>query len=110
VLMNIETYELTGKTTDLLTTEIMFFIASARAVKMDLVRLNIKKCFTDEREAKRVGAIIKVLKSIKRRGIIQLFIFSNEMENHSTESEYLENKYPELSKISMAEEFFLLKL
>lgn len=108
--MNIQTYELTGRTAELLTTEIMFFIASARAVKSELIRLSIKESLDNERQDKLIVAVNKILRSMKRNGSIQLFIFSHEIKNASTEAEYLKNKFPKLFDINTVEDCFIVKL
>jgi hypothetical protein len=108
--MNIQTYELTGNSADLLITEIMFFVASARAVKSELVRLSIKERLDSECQDKHIEAVNKILRTMKRNGSIQLFIFSRELKNASTEAEYLKNKFPKLSDINLSEDYFIVKL
>ena len=109
--MNITTNELTGKNSELLTTEIKFFISAAKSLGKDLIRLNIKRLGNDEAEARRINTINRILKTVKRRGLIQLFIISTEIDGATTETEYLKNKYPDItSYISGDEVFYILKL
>ena len=109
--MNITTNELTGKNSELLTTEIKFFIAAAKAVGNDLIQLKIKRLGDDEREARRMNTITRILKSVKRQGLIQLFIISTEINAQTTESAYLKNKYPELASYICGDDIsYVLKL
>lgn len=107
--MNIITNELSGQNAELLTTEILFFIASAKSNKNEIIRLNIKKILTDEREKKRIEAINRILRSLKRRKVIQFFVISSEITEHTTETEYLKNKYPDIALQSDGL-FYILKL
>lgn len=110
--MNIITYEITGKNADQITTEIIFFLTSAKTLGYDLIKLNMKSIENRELNEKRKALSEKILKSVKRRGMIQLFISSVDFENTSTESIYLCNKYPDL-KLTMqgdGEDSFILKL
>ena len=108
--MNIFREELTGKSEDLLRTEIMFFIATAKAIKKDLICLSVKKLYDDKREISRIGAIGRILRNVKRQGMVQLFAFSSDFEKSTTEVEYLKNKYPELSSVCAEDNCYILKL
>ena len=107
--MEITTHELTGSNINLLRTEILYFIVSARALNKDLIRLNFSGFDPDKIEAK-VLSVIRILKSVKREGRIQLYIHSSDLNGNSTESQYLLNKYPSLSELNTDEFFFILKL
>lgn len=106
--MNIKTNELTGKNSDLLTTEIMYHIASAKSLGFDLVRFDII-CDSSETE-RRVATVGKILKSAKRNGYIQLFVLSDDFDNGSTEVEYMKNKYPDLLNDVSDENFYIVKI
>lgn len=110
--MNIVINEITGKNTELITTEILFFITSAKTLSCDLIKLKIKPIENEERDAKRLLMINKILKSIKKRGLIQLAVMSSEFDNKSTEVDYLRNKYSDLQSIFQSDNnvFFILKL
>ncbi len=108
--MDITEYELVGKNSKLLNTEILFHITSAKVLGKTLLRLGVKEVFDGTREERRVKSITDILKSLKRRGLIQLFVFSSELKNSSTETEYLENVYPEIKNINTDERFFIIKL
>ena len=110
--MNIVNNEITGKNAELITTEIMFFVTSAKSLGHDLIKLKIKSIENEERDAKRFIMINKILRSIKKRGLIQLSVASTDFENPSTEVDYLRNKYPDLKSLFQNDNdvFFVLKL
>lgn len=110
--MNIAVNEITGKNTELITTEILFFITSAKTLGYDLIKLTIKSIENEERDAKRLLMINKILKSIKKRGLIQLAVVSSDFDNTSTEVDYLRNKYPDVKSLFQTDNnvFFILKL
>ena len=107
--MKIKTNVLTGKTSDLLTTEIMYHIASAKSLGQDLVKFNVT-CQENESE-KRFATVSRILKSAKRNGLIQLFVLSTDFDKSSTEVEYLTNKYPRIFKDNNTDEiYYIIKL
>ena len=108
--MNIITNELTGKTKDLLVTEILFFIVSAKSMNKDLIKLKTNVTAESTELEKRLTPIRSILKSAKRRKLIQLFVASTEFESQTTEIEYLQNKYPHLKKEEEKNVYFIIKL
>lgn len=108
--MDITVYELAGKTSKLLNTEILFHITSAKVLGKTILRLGIKEVFDGEREERRIKSVTNILKSAKRRGLIQLFVFSSDLKYSSTETAYLENIYPEIKNINTDERFFIIKI
>ena len=109
--MEILTNKLTGSTPDLLVTEIMFYIASAKSLGKDLLRLTLDKTVDDAAYSKRLLSVARILKSVKRKKTIQLFVTNADFEAENTEIEYLLNKYPALLEIiSNAEDSFIIKL
>ena len=108
--MNIQTNELTGHTRDLLLTEAMFFVASARSVNADLIKLKIKREENKPVSEKELAQITRILRSLKRRKLIQLFVTPDEFQSHTTEIEYLLNIYPKLP-IELGDDYhFVIKL
>jgi len=79
---------------DDLITELMFELASARADKIELVRLNVTH--TDMTFKKTVNTVLKVLKNMKSNGRIQFFATKDSFEISSTEAVFLNNKYPDI--------------
>lgn len=78
-----------------LSVEIEFIIACSRIEGNELIKLSLENT---EAEQKFKTAVSKVLRSIKKDGVIQLFVFENELkEQDKTESVYLLNKFPFLS-------------
>lgn len=100
--MNLATNILTGTNSGLLKTEIMFFIAEAKATGHDLIKLKA--------EEKQLDTVSKILRSIKKEGTIQLFVFSDSFDDKTTEIEYLQNKYPDIYEIDSDKPFFLIKV
>ena len=100
--MNLLTNTLTGATAALIKTEIMFCVASAKALGNDLIQLYA--------EEKHFPTVSKILKAAKKDGLIQLFAISNDFDERTTEIEYLKNKYPDISSINLEKPFFLLKV
>ena len=83
-----------GETPNDLKTELMFELASARAEKCELVKLNV--AHSDLTAKKNVSAVLKVLKGMKASGRIQFFATNESFETHSTEAVFLMNKYPDI--------------
>lgn len=110
--MNIINYEITGKNADQITTEIMFFVTSAKTLNYDLITLSLKSIENKELDEKRKSLADKILKSVKKKGIIQLYISCLDFESTSTEAVYLKNKYPDLilSPTNANENSFILKI
>lgn len=89
--MNFVTLTPTVKALHSLDTEIMFSVASARAREMDFVKIDL----SEDNEQKIMASALKLLKTMKKQGRIQLFVDSAELHGSSTEAQYLANKYPE---------------
>ena len=106
--MEIQVNELTGKNAEELVTEIRFFVAAAKSTNKDFAKLFV----SDEiaASASRLASVLRILKALKREGIIQLFVFSGDFLNASTEMAYLKNKYPEILKEERERGFYLLKI
>lgn len=100
--MNLVTYTITGTTQDLIKTEIMFFIASAKATGQDLIKLEL--------EEKQFDMASKILRSAKRGRMIQLFILSDSLGDKTTEVAYLKNKYPDIDRLTEEKPFCLVKV
>ena len=109
--MNLTTNELTGKNSEQLSNEIKFFIACAKSLKKDLIILKLKSLFDESKEASRINAVLRLLRSAQRQGLIQLFLSSTEVSSHTTEAEYMRNKYPELGAYIAGDgDLYILKL
>ena len=108
--MNIRSQIATGKYQKELKTEIMYFTAAAKARGEELFILEIKPVYLDARDAGRADSASRILKELKRRGIIQLFADSSDFNSPLTEIEYLNNKYPGITEIKRDGIFFVVKV
>ena len=87
--------KLAGRTQNELNTELRFLFASARVDGVELLRLDMP-LENDEREDKRINScVIKVLRCLKKDGVIQFYVNRESFLASSTESIFLQNKYPE---------------
>lgn len=74
--------------------EMRFNIASARAAKAELMRLDIPYG-DDEKEYKKIfNSLTRELKSMKEERLIQFFATKKSFSDHTTEAAFLLNKYP----------------
>lgn len=101
--------KLTGTKSELIKTEILFFIAKTKTDKSDILKININ-ADTDALTQRMTNATANFLKKTKTSKKIQLFIKSDEIDNQSAESRYLRNKFPEISLFNREEVFFLVKV
>ena len=99
-------YQLTSKNKELLNNEILFALTSAKALNSDLVRLNFPHNASDTC----IANIARLLRTAKRNGYLQLYISPADIENNSTEAEYVRNKHPELLLLDRAEKCFLVRI
>lgn len=91
--MKIICCELKTTTAALMRTEIMFSVASARAMGEELIEL----AYPNDGGKSEKNAI-KALKELKKQGRIKVYALARDIEDQSKESEYLMNKYPELKE------------
>ncbi len=108
--MNIRSQTVTGKSLRELTTEIMFFVASSRAVNEEIFVLDIKPASLGELDLRRFESVARILKDLKRKGIIQFFASSRDFDSSLTEIEYLKNKYPDIIETKRDGMFYAVKL
>jgi hypothetical protein len=83
--------DLKSDNVDSMTTEIMFEVAGARADRNELVRLNIKSD-----EMKMYDSVLRLLKGMKQKGLIQFFATEKSFADGSTEASFLINKYQDI--------------
>lgn len=77
--------------------ELEFTIACSRVEGIDLLKLSLAN---PDSSKKFQSSATRLLKTMKRDGIIKLFVFENELNlQEKMESVYLLNKFPELSFI-----------
>ncbi len=104
--MKYNSISLTKPNESILETEILFTVASARAEGNGFVRLDLPN---DDNE-KINACSVKILKTAKRQGKIQFYIFGEDIRGESTEAEYLRNKYPAVADMSAENPFILVKI
>lgn len=76
-----------------LRTELLFNIASERASGVQLLRLQID---TEENRDKMFSCLMRMLRSLKSSGAVQLYANGVSFESGSREAEYLINKYSDI--------------
>jgi hypothetical protein len=77
-------------------TDVLYYIASSRAQGFEAIVFHLK---TDSDEAPFRSASVRLCKKLKRKGIIQMFLFGENIVSQTTESAYLLNKYPKLPDV-----------
>ena len=107
--MKICTNVIESFSTELLTTEIRFYIASARATECDLICLKSKTPISAE--DKEMASVLKNLRLLKKEGRIDFFADKSSFDTGSAEARYLKNKFPESSAYINEDGFlFIIKL
>ena len=105
--MNLKMHNLRSKTRVRIENEVLFEVASARSLGIELLRLDI----SDAEGERFRGYVEKNLRSLKRNGRIQLFILASALSGDSTEAEYLKNKYPSIvDEVGEGEFSFVIKI
>ena len=79
---------------------LQFEIATSRCEGVRLLRVDITGDLKDKELSKFNSSLIKALKKLKQKGIIQLFAFPESFERHTTEAVFLLNKYSESIDLS----------
>ena len=93
-LMEIKIYEITYKDIRDLELQIEFSVATGRVEGRELIGF---KVLNDDFESKGKNHISKILRGMKREGIVKLFVFEDDLANHEKmESVYMLNKFPSL--------------
>ena len=98
-------------------TEVMFEIAAARADGVGLVKFIAYKDFSEAGAAlfrKKRTVLIRTLKSMKEKKLIQFYALAADFASMSTEASFLLNKYPTEFYVLPEEDehsaFFFVKL
>jgi hypothetical protein len=97
--MIIRGIDLKARNLDSALTEIMFEIAGAKADGCELARINIIHVDgeNDLSVAKLYDGVIKILKNMKAKKLLQFYAVKESFEKPSTEGRFLINKYPDIS-------------
>ena len=104
--MKIKIYTPTGKNRGLLFTELLYLSVSSRVEGFDLIRLD----FESDINEKRFNSILRILKMLKKKNTISLYMRYDELYSDSTESTYLLNLYPKLKNETCGNLSLLIKL
>lgn len=78
-----------------LSVELEFIIACNKVEGNELIKISVEN--TDTKDKFRVSAS-RLLRAMKKDGVIRLFVFEDDLSSEKTESVYLLNKFPFLSE------------
>ena len=88
-----DSVKIVGRSRSELNTELRFIFASAKVDDLELLRLDLP-FFGDEKETSRInGCVIKVLRTLKKEGVIEFYVNKDGFGLNSTESIFLQNKF-----------------
>ena len=88
-------FKLVGQSQFELNTELRFIFASAKVEGRELLRLDMPLCDSEKESARIGGCVIKVLRTLKKDGIIAFYVNKDGFSAGSTEAIFLLNKYGE---------------
>ena len=92
--MEVKIYEITYKDIRDLALQIEFSVAIGRVEGRELIGF---KVLNDDFESKGKNHISKILRGMKREGIVKLFVIEDDLSNYEKmESIYMINKFPSL--------------
>lgn len=103
-------YKLNGASYHELNTEIRFLTASAAVDKMALFCLKLSDNRAESSAEKIKSNVVKVLRTLKKEGIIEFFVTREGFGNESTESVFLTNKYGDFINLKEESELIYVKL
>ena len=90
--MNCKTIIPEGKSTEALVTELRYTVATTRAEGGELLMISIPE--TGDGQAKKTRALAtRILKTMKKEGLIQFYATKESFDSSSTEAKFLLNKY-----------------
>lgn len=87
--------KLIGQNRSELNTELRFLFASAKVDKIELLRLDPTLTDNEKENARINSCIIKVLRAVKKEGLIAFYVNREGFAAGSTEAIFLHNKYPD---------------
>lgn len=100
--MSLSVHNVIYKDLKSLSVELEFTVACCRVEGSELIKLNLGN---EDAAAKFHSSATKLLKMMKRDGVIQLFLFENELKSQDKmEAVYLLNKFPFLADIEILSE------
>ena len=92
--------QLSGLCFSELNTEIRFSIAVARASGDELLKLTLPKCAIAQDNIRLANCFLRTIRAVIKQGLAEFFVPSDLIDNGSTESEYLINKYSAYLSVS----------
>ena len=96
-------FKLLGQNRVELNTEMRFLIASAKVDGLELLRLDLSLTDSEKENGRINSCVIKVLRSLKKDGIIEFYVNREGFLANSTESIFLQNKYGEYIEANASE-------
>lgn len=87
------TLKLSGQNRSELNTELRFLFASAKVDKLELLRLDLSLTDNEKENARIYSCVIKVLRTVKKDGMIAFYVNREGFAANSTEAIFLQNKY-----------------
>ena len=94
--MKIKKHLIEYKDAKSLSSELEFAIACDKVEGYEICRI---RSSIDESSVKFINASVRILKTMKKDGVIQLYVLGSELgSEEKMESVYLLNKYPELAE------------
>lgn len=93
--MKICEYALLGANQNEISTELKFHLASSRFDGAQLMKFVYSTNDTDREATKMRNIVIKVLRSLRAKKIIQFFVMPESFDEGSTEAAFLLNKFPD---------------
>jgi hypothetical protein len=106
-------YDLVGEQYNQIKTEILFTVASARSMGVELLRLDLSRSEKNGLQSRRYRFVTMALQQMKKTGKIQFFATKANFDNSTVEAEYLKNKYGsmvELEAVADIDGFVFVKL
>ena len=98
-----DSFKLVGQNRSELNTEMRFLFASAKVDGLELLRLDLPITDVEKENARINSCVIKVLRSLKKEGIIEFYVNREGFSVNSTESIFLQNKYGDYIESNVTE-------
>ena len=88
-------FQLIGKNRIELNTELRFIFASAKVDGIEILKLDLPITDNEKDNTRVKGCVIKVLRTLKKDGVIEFYVNREGFAANSTEAIYLLNKFGE---------------
>ncbi len=94
--MEFKKHRLTAAGKDAVFTEVWFEVTTARVFECEVLGFEIY-CEDDHSRRRTAQQIVRTLRTMKEKGLLQFFATADCFESGSAEAEFLKNKYPHLT-------------